>query len=60
MTVNIGQTPENITDDIDVVVYTAAIKEDNPEFAEVLKKQIPMLTRAELLGEIMANYKVAI
>ena len=60
MTVNIGQTPENITDDIDVVVYTAAIKEDNPEFAEVIKKQIPMLTRAELLGEIMANYKVAI
>ena len=60
MTVNIGQKAENITDDIDVVVYTAAIKEDNPEFAEVLNKKIPMLTRAELLGEIMANYKVAI
>ena len=28
-----GQTAANITDDIDLVVYTAAIHEDNPEFA---------------------------
>ena len=26
-----GQKKENITDDIDVVVYTAAIHPDNPE-----------------------------
>ena len=29
----IGQAAENITDDIDVVVYTAAIHPDNPEYA---------------------------
>ena len=29
--VYIGQKKENITKDIDLVVYTAAIKEDNPE-----------------------------
>ena len=60
MIINIGQTADNITDDIDVVVYTAAIKEDNPEFAEVVKRGIPMLSRAKLLGEIMSNYNVAI
>ncbi len=57
--VTIGQKAENITDDIDVVVYTAAINAANPEYAAALAAK-PMLTRAELLGEIMANYKVAI
>ena len=58
--VYIGQKASNITDGIDLVVYSAAIKEDNPEFAEVVKRKIPMLTRAELLGEIMANYKTPV
>lgn len=56
----IGQRAENITDDIDLVVYTAAIHPDNPEFACVREKEIPMLTRAELLGQIMKNYPVPI
>lgn len=60
MTINIGQQASNITDGIDVVVYTAAIHPDNPEYREALCRGIPMLTRAELLGEIMANYEVAI
>lgn len=58
--VYIGQTADNITDGINLVVYTAAISKDNPEFAEVVKRGIPMLSRAELLGEIMTNYRVAI
>ena len=56
----IGQRAENITDDIDLVVYTAAIHPDNPEFACAREKEIPMLTRAELLGQIMKNYPVPI
>ena len=52
----IGQTADNISDDIDLVVYTAAIHEDNPEFAEVKRRGIPLMTRAELLGQIMANF----
>ncbi len=59
-TVKIGQVAENITDDIDLVVYTAAIKDDNPEFRAVIDKKIPMLTRAQLLGQIMNNYKYGI
>lgn len=51
-----GQKAENITDDIDSVIYTAAIHPDNPEFARAKEKGIPMLTRAELLGQIMTHY----
>lgn len=58
--VNIGQCAENITDDIDLVVYTAAIHEDNPEYAACIAKKLPMLTRAQLLGQIMNNYKYSV
>ena len=44
----------------DVVVYTAAIHPDNPEFQEAERRRIPMMTRAELLGELMLNYREAI
>ena len=52
----IGQRAENITDDIDLVVYTAAIHEENEEFAAAKNKNIPMMTRAALLGQIIDNY----
>ncbi len=55
-----GQRASNITEGIDVVVYTAAIHPDNPELKAALDKQIPTLTRAELLGQIMENYKESI
>ncbi|MBQ0059849.1 MAG: UDP-N-acetylmuramate--L-alanine ligase [Lachnospiraceae bacterium] len=52
----IGQAYDNITDDVDAVVFTAAIHPDNPEYQGAVDKQKPMLTRAELLGQIMKNY----
>ena len=55
-----GQRASNIKDDVDVVVYTAAIHPDNPEFACAKEKGFPMLTRAELLGQIMRNYDTPI
>lgn len=54
------QKAENITDDIELVVYTAAVHNDNPEFAEVLRQNIPSLTRAEFLGQLMRNYKTPV
>jgi UDP-N-acetylmuramate--alanine ligase len=54
------QMASNITDDIDLVVYTAAISEDNPEFVAAVEKKLPMMTRAQLLGQIMKNYKTPI
>ena len=58
--VYIGQTASNITDDIDFVVYTAAIHEDNEEFAAAKAADLPMLTRAEFLGQLMDNYKYSV
>ena len=54
------QAAENITNDIDVVIYTAAIHPDNPEFKAAVAKHLPMLTRADLLGQIMAQYERSI
>ena len=54
------QKAENVIDGIDVVVYTAAIHEDNPELMEVRRQNLPTLTRAELLGQLMKNYKTPI
>ena len=59
-TVNYPQKASNITDGIDVVVYTAAIHEDNPELMEVRRRNLPTLTRAELLGQLMKNYETPI
>ena len=56
----IGQKAENITEDIDLVVFTAAIHPDNPEYVRTRELKIPTLTRAELLGEIMNSYRESI
>ena len=54
------QSADNITEDIDAVVYTAAIHPDNPEYACAVSRGLPMLSRAELLGQMMKNYRVPI
>ena len=51
-----GQSADHIKPETGLVVYTAAIHEDNPEYQEAKARQLPMLSRAELLGQIMHNY----
>ena len=58
--IRIGQSADNISPDTDLVVYTAAIHPDNPEFVAAKKQGIPMLSRAQLLGQIMQNYDLPI
>ena len=55
-----GQKAENIIPGIGCVVYTAAIGKTNPELIEAVAKKIPLLTRAELLGQLMKNYDTPI
>ena len=55
-----GQKKENITDDIDCAVLTAAIRADNPEYVAIQEKNIPSLTRGQLLGQLMKNYRTPI
>ena len=55
-----GQRASNLDDTPDLVVYTAAIHPDNPEYAAAVAKQIPMLSRAELLGQMMHNFRTPV
>jgi len=55
-----GQKAENITDDIDFVVYTAAIHPDNPELIAAKQKNLPIMERAAMVGQVMKNYKNSI
>ncbi len=54
------QTISHIDTTVDLVVYTAAIHEDNPEYIAMKNLNLPGLTRAELLGQLMLNYKMPI
>ena len=54
------QSADNITKDIDLIVYTAAIRAGNPEFDAAVASGIEMMTRAVLLGQIMDNYSRSI
>lgn len=46
------QVAENITPDIDCIVYTLAIPKTNPEFIAAQKSGVPMFTYAEMLGKV--------
>ena len=43
--------------DCDLVVYSAAIKRDNPEIVGAIEKNIPVIERSEMLGIITSTYK---
>jgi UDP-N-acetylmuramate--alanine ligase len=55
--VSIGQKAENITPDTDLIVYTAAVKEDNPELMAARASGIETVDRAALVGMMMLEYK---
>lgn len=55
-----GQQASNLTSDIDLVVYTSAIHPDNPEYIAMNELHLPSLSRAELLGQMMTNYRMPI
>jgi UDP-N-acetylmuramate--alanine ligase len=54
-----GHDAQNIKE-VDLVVYTAAIKEDNPEMIESRKRNIPLMDRATLLGQLMETFSFSI
>ena len=48
-------------EDADLVVYSSAIPYDNPELVEARARRIPVIRRAEMLGELMRmKYTLAI
>lgn len=48
----IGHRTENVGQS-DVIVISSAVKADNPEVVEAKKRRIPVIPRAEMLGELM-------
>lgn len=55
----IGHKEENIGD-CDLVVYTAAVKGDNPELLRAKQLGITTIERAVLLGQIMKKYLLSL
>ncbi|MGE3467095.1 MAG: UDP-N-acetylmuramate--L-alanine ligase [Pyrinomonadaceae bacterium] len=56
-----GHAAENVQD-AQVVVYSSAVKEDNPEVQVAKERGIPVIPRAEMLAELMTlkPYAVAV
>ena len=50
--ISVGHRAQNVGD-VDVVVFTSAARADNPELVEARNRRIPVIPRAELLGELM-------
>lgn len=56
----IGHKKENLGE-VDVVVTSSAIGNDNPEIIEAKKRSIPVIPRAEMLSELMRKkYGIAV
>ncbi|HYL02074.1 MAG TPA: UDP-N-acetylmuramate--L-alanine ligase [Steroidobacteraceae bacterium] len=58
--ITIGHAAANIAG-ADVVVVSGAVPRDNPEIAAALERRIPVVARAEMLGELMRfRYSIAV
>jgi UDP-N-acetylmuramate--alanine ligase len=52
----IGHQANNVVSS-DLIVYTAAVSQDNPEILKAAELNIPMMDRAEFLGALMKGHK---
>lgn len=52
----IGHQKENING-AECIIYSSAIQEDNPEWAEARRKGLPILQRAKLLANLMTEHE---
>ena len=57
ITICYTQQAENITKELSVIVYTAAVHSDNPELVRARELGLPVLERKDLLGQIMQQYR---
>ncbi len=55
----LGHRAKNITE-ADLVVYSSAVSQDNPEITAALENGIPIASRAEVLGALMKEYENSI
>ena len=55
-----GHDSKNLPETASLVVYSSAVKQDNPEIQEAKKRKIPIIQRAEVLAELMRLKKYGI
>lgn len=48
-----GHRTGNLASDVDALVYSSAVPQDNPEIVEARRRKIPVIRRAEMLAEVM-------
>lgn len=61
MNITIGSDPENITDDVDLVIYSRAVPKTDPEYMTALEKGIALMSYPEAQGELSRdNITIAI
>ncbi len=58
--IEIGHRAENIPEDIDFVVRTAAVRDENPEIRRARELNIPVFERTEAWGAISKDYRNAV
>jgi UDP-N-acetylmuramate--alanine ligase len=57
--IQIGHSDSIITNQ-DLIVFSSAVKSDNPEYLKAINLGIKIMERADFLGEIMKDYKYPI
>jgi UDP-N-acetylmuramate--alanine ligase len=57
-TIAIGHAAENLPDDVDTVVVTGALWQDNPEYRLALERGVPVLHRSQALASVIAGQRL--
>ena len=58
--IHAGHRAEQLPGDCDLLIYSSAVPEDNPERAAARARGIPEMRRGEFLAEIAARYPVSV
>ncbi|MGO9605535.1 MAG: UDP-N-acetylmuramate--L-alanine ligase [Candidatus Binataceae bacterium] len=58
--IEVGHHPSHLTPALDAVVISSAVKFSNPEVARAREMKIPVIARAEMLGELLRMAKLGV
>lgn len=57
VTIYEGHDAKNVSEDVDMVVYSPAVREGNPEYDEAKRRGVPLLSYPEVLGLLSQSMK---
>jgi UDP-N-acetylmuramate--alanine ligase len=60
LAIDYGHHPNHLSGELDAVVISSAVKFSNPEVAAARARKIPVIPRAEMLGELLRMARVGI